>query len=279
LVFIYYFWFLIIISSRSEILEFRTIPAFSEMISTSLTLTRVSVYSTVSSWVQEKISSLYHFSTIFLFSIFLSFLHKPKRFPISQIPNLFQNPFSSTLFHLKISSPNLHLTPPLGRPWLVKWHLMLPHLHKTPSLPSQLHLLHKSQIIYKLSITFPFSFSSLPQRNPLLQNPPSSQHPPPTSRASSRSSSPPQASTRSSSSTSIKLLPLDWGSSLSSSDLSPWIKLHITNPSEYSYSPRLVSFLVYLYPPILCSYAIKITFLDHQTQPANSVLRSVFDQF
>ena len=124
---------------------------------------------------------------------------------------------------------------------------MLPPLHKTPSLPSQLHLLHKSQIIYKLSITFPFSFSSLPQRNPLLQNPPSSQHPPPTSRASSRSSSPPQASTRSSSSTSIKLLPLDWGSSLSSSDLSPWIKLHITNPSEYLYSPRLDNSFIYLY--------------------------------
>jgi len=149
LVFIYYYWFLIIISSRSEILEFRTIPAFSELISTSLTLTRVSVYSAVSFWVQEKIS-LYHFIS-FLF-LFLSFLHKSKLFqnPNFPISHLLQFPPHFPLtFHLIPLILSLSHSRPSGQ---VRDTSPPPLFAKTPITSTLFHPLYKIPIIYIISL-------------------------------------------------------------------------------------------------------------------------------
>jgi len=148
---------------------------------------------------------------------------------------------------------------------------MLPHLHKTPSHLFNCTSFTKSKSYINHSFSFLFLFLHFSKREKPSQFPPPSQPQPPTPKASPRPSSPSQATT------------LDWRSSPSSSEISRWInlsttiiKLRLTVPSEYFYSPRLVSFLVYLYLHILCTYVIKIIFLDHQTQPANSVLYPVF---
>ena len=119
----------------------------------------------------------------------------------------------------------------------------LPYLHKTPSLPSQLQLLYKIQILFNLFLFISFLFfTSLHQDislhhfllhlnlNHQLQKHQQGYH-----------LHLNQATT------------LDWGSSTSSSEISSWIisdhdlfKLLITNPCEYIYSPRLDYFLVYL---------------------------------
>jgi len=115
LVFIYYYWFLVIISNRSEILEFRTIPAFSEMISTSLTLTRVSVYPAVSFESKRKYLLLLISFSFFLY--FFSPFTNQLFFPIFLNSTFSKFPNNPTYFPIK--SHSLSLSPMAGQ--VARW--------------------------------------------------------------------------------------------------------------------------------------------------------------
>ena len=97
-----------IISGRSEILDFGTYPVFSRKISASTTQSRESVFLIFSFLETEKISS--HFIS-FLFSIFLIPFIPPQ-------PHVFPNylfsflPFSSTTNIFSTSSTNISTSPP-----------------------------------------------------------------------------------------------------------------------------------------------------------------------
>ena len=135
---------MIFISGRSEILDFGTYPVFSRKISAFTTQFRESATFIIFIFLSKRISSLFHFLFLSLFSFSFNLHHKFLYF----IPKLLHLTLHLTTFHtlpLISTTQNLHLTtslaslywprrtphPPLGKPLLAKGHLT-PYFTQNP---------------------------------------------------------------------------------------------------------------------------------------------------
>ena len=147
-----------IISGRSEILDFGTIPVFSRKLSTSATESRESA--TFIIFIFSSKRNIFSFQYLFLFSFFFFF-------PSFSFHFLLQ---PSTIFFSTSPSPPHHLPPSSSPPHPLTWqapigqekHLIL-HFANSPLSFIYLHHLHNSKSYKYLSFSISLHFFSSPK--------------------------------------------------------------------------------------------------------------------